>query len=217
MQSKSQSFGHRPPLIGLYSRAPQAGKTTVSKLLQSEGYFRMSFADPLKHVANAFFDVIGVDPFNLIDKERAVPTNVDISVSPRHVWQTLGTEWGRECIDPDLWVKIAEYKIKLHRHQGMEAPIVFDDVRFLNEFEMIRRLGGEMWIIHRYGVNSNGHKSDGLLDGVTFDRAIGNNGSIKDLQSAIQTVVGDHSSSRLGQVGAYAAPHWDYGQFGEYK
>lgn len=166
-------------MIGLYSPRPQSGKSTVAGFLQTEYQYRvMSFATPLKKIANAFFDQIGVDPFNLIDKEKPVPNNKGIEVSPRRVWQTLGTEWGRECIDPDVWVKIAKHDAKLYMkgYEGFRGNnrVVFDDVRFVNEFDMIHELGGEVWCVHRPSAESNGHVSDDLLSELPFDRFIDN-------------------------------------------
>lgn len=178
-------------MIGLYSKAPQAGKSTVANLLRDDGYLRMSFADPLKTIADKFFDVIGVDPFNLIGKDRPVPTWVDIKVTPRHVWQTLGTEWGRNAIDPDLWVKIAKYRVALMQKQndGYSVPIVFDDVRFLNEFDAIKAMGGEMWVVNRPGIESNGHVSDGLLTDQMFDRAVMNDGDLEALKHEVSNAL----------------------------
>ncbi|MEM0934793.1 MAG: hypothetical protein AAGJ91_02675, partial [Pseudomonadota bacterium] len=57
--------------------------------------------------------------------------------------QTLGDEWGRQCIHPDLWVEIARPAAESYLAEGV--PVVFDDVRYANEAAMIRELGGEIW------------------------------------------------------------------------
>jgi CRP/FNR family transcriptional regulator len=50
--------------------------------------------------------------------------------------QTLGTEWGRQCMDADIWVRAWAARAALL------TSAVADDVRFQNEADMIRNLGG---------------------------------------------------------------------------
>lgn len=52
--------------------------------------------------------------------------------------QTLGTEWGRHIIAPDLWVSLAAMRLDDHIHS---PGVVFSDVRFENEANFIRQRG----------------------------------------------------------------------------
>lgn len=54
-------------------------------------------------------------------------------VTGRYAAQSLGTEWGRQLIDEDIWVKV-------HAARWTEAVIVAD-VRFENEAEYVRENG----------------------------------------------------------------------------
>ena len=58
----------------------------------------------------------------------------------RRLLQVLGTEVGREMIDQDVWVKIAEKKILEHWANG--KSVVITAMRFPNEIEMLERLSG---------------------------------------------------------------------------
>lgn len=83
-------------LIGIAGPA-RAGKDTLcSYMLDNLGddWTRSSFADPLKEMLRA----IGVD---CSDDAKAVVSD-DYGVTPRHMMQTLGTEWGRNLIDGDI-------------------------------------------------------------------------------------------------------------------
>jgi hypothetical protein len=62
--------------------------------------------------------------------------------------QSLGTEWGRNTVQPDFWVNIAQGKLERllgDRRVASDTPqilAVYDDVRFQNEADMIRSYGG---------------------------------------------------------------------------
>lgn len=63
----------------------------------------------------------------------------------REYLQGLGTEVGREMIDENVWVRIAEKKIRDHWTAGQD--VVITAIRFPNELEMIKRLGGlSVWV-----------------------------------------------------------------------
>ena len=170
-----------PRLIGLYSPAPGCGKTSVADLLAE--HKRVPFAAPIKLVVETLLYELGLPGFNYvyIDKEAIIP---ELGVSARHMMQTLGTEWGRACIHPDFWVKIARAKTQRIMNDG--RSVVIDDVRFPNEASMIHDLGGELWRIDRPGVTYDGdHSSEGALDDITPDRVIVSDGSIDQLLEKI--------------------------------
>ena len=63
----------------------------------------------------------------------------------RRLLQVLGTEVGRDMIDPDVWVNIAEKKIREHWANG--KSVVITAMRFPNEIEMLQRMGGfSVWV-----------------------------------------------------------------------
>jgi len=170
-----------PRLIGLYSPAPGCGKTTVANLLID--HERVAFAAPLKEAVSNMLHELGLPGFNYvyIDKEAIIP---ELGVSARHMLQTLGTEWGRACIHPDFWVKIARAKAQRIMNDGVS--VVIDDVRFPNEAAMVFALGGELWRIDRPDVSYSGdHSSEGALEDITPDRVIVNDGSIAQLKEKI--------------------------------
>jgi hypothetical protein len=168
-----------PDLIGLYSPAPQSGKTTVANaLVSAHGYQRVAFADPLKAMACRFLESLGyrqdeAERLVYIDKATKIPA---LGVSVRHLLQTLGTEWGRTCVSPDVWLRCWTASAAQH------PRVVVDDVRFTNEAELIRSMGGQVWLVVRPGVaDSTGHASEGGLTGWEFDRVIHNDGTIEEL------------------------------------
>jgi len=103
--------------------------------------------------------------------------------------QTLGTEWGRECISPDVWVKCWKRNVKYYLTSDL--PVICDDVRFPNEAEAIRELGGELWLVTRPGTRRHtSHASEGSLDDFPyFDRRLTNNGTLIDLYQSVRRVI----------------------------
>jgi len=168
-----------PTVIGL-AGLKGAGKDTVAAhLISMYGFTRVAFGDPLKAAIAAMFEV---DPAFLEQREnKERPVEKVLGYTPRVLWQTLGTEWGRQIIDRDIWVKLANRKIRRLQDAG-SSLIVVPDVRFPNEIEFFRSLvGGAVWWIHRPGENNDTHASENSIDITMADDVIHNNGTIEML------------------------------------
>lgn len=129
-------------LIGIAGPA-QSGKSTLSgefrRLVEFRGqrYAEKPFAGPLKRMLAS----IGV---NTLDLSKNVPVAfLDGSITPRIMMQTLGTEWGRSLL-PSLWLRVWQHELDESAH-----VVVVPDVRFDNEAELIRELGGTIIHIRR--------------------------------------------------------------------
>lgn len=122
-------------LIGLCG--PEgAGKSTAAKLIA--GTYRLPvwpFAGPLKRMIEA----LGVDPRHLYGTpaDKAEPLALFGGQTARHAMQTLGTEWGRQCIGSDFWVRAWLATVPA-------GGAIADDVRFPNEAEAVLNAGGVM-------------------------------------------------------------------------
>jgi hypothetical protein len=102
--------------------------------------------------------------------------------------QTLGTEWGRSCIHPELWIMVAAGAVE--QQQKLGRDVVIDDVRFPNEAEMVHRLGGELWLVDRPGVVYEGeHASEGALADVLPDVVVNNSGSLEHLREVVAALL----------------------------
>lgn len=137
-------------LIGIAGPA-RAGKDTLcSYMLDNlDGVWtRSSFADPIKEMLRA----IGVD---CSDDKKAVVSD-DYGVTPRHMMQTLGTEWGRNLIDGDIWVKAFA---RLNAGKCVIVP----DVRFENEAELVREHGILIHLVGRGGIEGK-HVSENAIE-----------------------------------------------------
>lgn len=184
-----------PPLIALYSPAAQSGKSTVAGFLTEHGYYTIPFAAPLKRMVRTFLIQLGYGPADIDyylrdNKEAVIP---GIKTTPRHILRTLGTEWGRQCIHPEVWLQCWEQTATRYLKSGI--PVVCDDCRFQNEADLIRSLGGQLWRIDRPGTErGTNHASEGGLDDYAFDHYVLNNGSLTDLYSEINLLLTSASS-----------------------
>jgi len=182
---------HPPRLIGLYSPAPRSGKSTIARYLTGEDYITLSFAHPIKRMATVFLLELGlnIDEVQHLLEDGKTDLIPGIKTNIRHILQTLGTEWGRDCIHPEVWLQCWEHVAQRHLENGFN--VVCDDIRFPNEAALIRRLGGELWCVTRPAIErGTEHSSEGSLDDYHFfDRRILNDGSLLNLYDRIKSLV----------------------------
>lgn len=151
-------------LIGIAGAAGSGKDTVADYLVANYGFEKISFAKILKDM----LAVAGLgEPVNRDDKEKNFP---GLDFSFRHAAQTLGTEWGRECIDPDIWVKLTL------RNLVQDGKYVISDVRFENEAKAARD-GGFLLHIEGRGVdlgNLGKHFSEAGIVRKDYDPVIAN-------------------------------------------
>ncbi len=184
----------KPQVIALYSPCMGMGKGEVAKFLDLEGYGTIKFADPIKGMIKMLLNVAGVCPFSersepwLEGELKELPIPELHGVSPRRLMQTLGNEWGREYVHPEVWVQIALRRLDTLARNKMNA--VIDDMRFPLEFEALKDRGALMVKVVRPGVvKTTLHASEGRLDKYNFDVEIVNDGTIEDLRAKVATLV----------------------------
>lgn len=184
-------------LIGIYSPAPGCGKTTAANYLKQYGFRVHSFATPLKDMTRIFLMHLGYsheEAVKAISTKTDSVKGIDPPISVRHLLRTLGTEWGRDHVHTDVWLKCwreGYWKLKFY---GSDH-IVVDDLRFPNEAQLITDLGGELWELRRPDVEAiqqSTHQSEGGLTGYNFDKTIHNNGSVEDLYAYLNHFISQH-------------------------
>jgi len=149
-------------LIGIVGRKG-SGKTSAANLLVKEhGFKKMAFSDPLKEIVSELF---GVGYVNFTDeylKTKEIPHMP--GWTPRRLMQYFGTEVVRNLYY-NAWIDIMERRIKRETNQD----IVVDDVRFINEAELIKKLGGVL-----IGVEVEGEDKSDLHDSERFVEQVQN-------------------------------------------
>jgi hypothetical protein len=180
-----------PPIIGLWSPAPGCGKSTVAQYLgdRQPGYMRVGFADPLRRMVVELLNSAGYpwhQAHRFVHWEKETPLDLlPGRQTARQLLRTLGTEWGRQQVADDVWIRCWEARIKGHDR------VVTDDVRFLNEAQAVKAAGGQVWMIRRPTAEHNGeHVSEGALDDWDeFDVVIDNDSSIEEFRRKIDAAL----------------------------
>jgi len=171
-------------LIGLCGPAG-AGKNTVAELLIDSDrctFHQMAFADPLYECVSVITGISVAELQNRDVKEAVIPW---LGKSPRQMLQSLGTEWGRDTIHPEIWIRIAMKRAIPHLFVG--RSVVVTDVRFDNEAKAITDAGGEVWRVVRPGwrcleESTAAHQSEAGVSEHLIARTIDNSGSLDDLR-----------------------------------
>jgi cytidylate kinase len=155
-----------------------SGKSTVARALaqHSRTYFnghpvyRHRVAGPLK----AMLRTLGLTEEQVDGADKEKPCALLGGKTPRHAMQTLGTEWGRGCIDPGLWLRATMLVVERDLIAGHTA--VIDDLRFDNEAEAVHALGGMVVQLRRDGVQvTSEHASEAGLAAHHVHYLISNN------------------------------------------
>lgn len=156
----------------------RSGKSEIRKyLVRTYGFTVIPMAKPLKDMLQVG---LGLTDEEVSGSLKEVPCEALGDQTPRHAMQTLGTEWGRMMIHDKLWV--SRWKVN-----ALEATsdVVADDVRFQNESDAIRDLGGKILRVTRPGSKATAHPSEQALEDLTVDCSIWNAGTLADLHRSV--------------------------------
>jgi len=141
------------------------GKTTAAKYLnQQYSFVHTKFASSLKNMMRSLLSNAGLDVETIERKIegdlKEVPCEILGGKTPVFAMQTLGTEWGRDCISPYFWGDIWERRAQNAIDAG--RSVVVDDVRFENEYNRVKGMGG--YVVHLVGRSDvvNPHVSEDL-------------------------------------------------------
>ncbi len=188
-----------------------SGKGTVADILVEQGFTKVSFADKLKDGVSTIF---GWDRSLLegdTDESREWREQEDSfwteetgrTITPRIVLQEFGTECMRDGFDNGVWVSLLK-KYMIDNPSNYVVP----DVRFRNEQNMIRKLGGKVWQVKRGKdpewfaraiFDNNNPETSNLMNGfhiheseykwidvnTKFDAILRNEGTISELEASV--------------------------------
>lgn len=207
-----------PSLIGVTGRA-QHGKDTIGAILGEVGYKRLSFADGVREVALAIDPLVAIDVLDDTHTESLRLSEVvgvhgwEVAKSwaeVRRLLQAIGTEGIRDIVDEDCWVKVLARKLDA---LPFDQKVVITDVRFPNEAQFLRQVGGEVWRVVRYNrVRGEGsdhflepfdnglgtdHPSEAHVDSMYADLEVANDADIDHLRRKVI----DHLYGRVAQDG----------------
>ena len=183
----------RSTLIGIGGRAG-AGKDKVAQMItQMVGYCSIEpFAKPLKDAVASIFMLPPDACYDEKAKASLIPGFEDFGVTLRHAQQTIGTEWGRHCINGDLWLRIAQLKYAswvADFDQHEERFYIIPDVRFNNEAQWVRD-NGVLIYVNRPGEGIAGSHESEAGYSVENHFVIQNDGTLEDLRAQVAGILG---------------------------
>ena len=173
-----------------------AGKDSIAEILCGHfGFIRYSMADELKRECA---DALGrrvapegapADICQVIERDGFSPSMMWIKpygASIRRLAQWWGSEH-RRTQDPDYWVSRMRYLLS-----ATKSPVVIPDIRFENEAQLVRQLGGEVWLVRRLAADksrdpaAHSHLSERFCDEyLNWDYSMRNDGTLDDLKHKI--------------------------------
>jgi len=182
-------------IIGLcgYKRS---GKDTAGSLLLENGYTKYSFAGPLKKACQEIF---------MFDDEQTEGNKKEDyddrwNINPRKVFQRFGTEIFRDNLDmffPEMknikntfWIYRFKLWYKKEKEKNPNIKIVVTDVRFENEANIIKELGGLIIKVNRNNNNNNdNHISELSINKIKHDILIDNDSTIEDFHLKLKKIL----------------------------
>lgn len=181
-------------IIGITGLKTSGKDTSADYLLKTiPNSHKLSFADPLKSACRELF---GFNNAQLYGDKKETPDEFWFGLTPRKVMQFFGTELVRnhmgelhEQIGNNFWIKCMEKQMSNVVESETNAVIIIPDVRFENEFQMIKRHGGIIIRINRPGLDQTDmHESEKYCMQFEADREVINDGSIEDLHEKLNSI-----------------------------
>lgn len=138
--------------------------------MQENGLVEVSFAEPLRRMIKA----LGLWQEDIPYEEFKKTYFDDWGMTGREMLQVLGTDVMRNNFHQDVWLLLAKQELLKHE------MVCISDVRFENEAQLIKDLGGFVIRINRPGaLTADLHESEVALDNYEeFDWIIDNDGDL---------------------------------------
>lgn len=168
-----------------------SGKSTIANMLAKKYDFEVrSFSEPLKWVCQDLYNFTDEQLYGDL-KEVVDPR---IGKSPREILQWVGTDIFR-LSDPNFWVNIFEL------NYDRDLNIIVDDVRFPNEVDLIKKLGGIVIKINgNYRNNKERESHASEIQELDYDYEIDNDGTKKELFTKVVELLTSLSYDDCGNV-----------------
>jgi hypothetical protein len=186
-------------LIGILGVKNSGKDTAGSYLIDNYGFTKYAFGDPVKEICKTLFSL---SDEQLEDRKLKETIDSRWGVSPRQMFQRIGTEFGQfdlfklfpelrnKIKSRELWVKLFDEWMKKNKEN--KSNVVITDIRFKHEVQFIKEKGGTIIRIRRNTDNTDNHISETELNQIPkelIDFEIDNNYELVDLYSQIDSII----------------------------
>jgi len=165
-------------LIGL-AGGVGVGKTSIARELERHSDFIiMSYAQPLKAALTALTGL----PMEFFTEIELKEKPLEFGKSPRQMMQLMGTEFVRAMVSEDFWT----WRMRQRIESREGCHIIIDDVRFNNEADLVRKMGGR--VVHLFRdfecpTLHTKHRSEQAID-QSKDDVVFQCGTLSEFESA---------------------------------
>jgi hypothetical protein len=200
------------PKIISFSGRKESGKSALADICVQYGYERVSFAIPLKNLICELQDYENIDVLNNhknISLEKPMNddmliqlseiTEIPIEFCKEHIKSLNNSSTGRDWLQVIGTDLIRKYDENWHvRHTlsllDKEKKYVFDDVRFPNELDALRKLKSVNWFVIRPKTdNVSNHISERALNMNFFhSHIIINDNNLDYIQGRMKEYLNNH-------------------------
>jgi hypothetical protein len=183
-----------PKVVGITGRKGNGKDTLGNYLVKNYDYKRIAFADALKDACRCIFGFSDEQLYGGLKEE----IDEFWQTSPRKVLQFVGTDLFRDhlaeimpWINQNIWVEVVKKKILDEWKTNPDARFVITDVRFPNEINLVKELGGISIRVSRPSVNTatDPHSSEIQIETLPVNFDVLNEGSLEDLYNLATTLL----------------------------
>jgi len=197
-----------PLLIGICGKMG-SGKSTVAEHIEKQRtMWSFGFADPLKSMCMASFEL---SHDQMCTQKGKATLDPRWGVTPRTILQRMGTDVVRDMFpamfpeagldQESLWIRLARNKVETAHSDN--CSVVISDVRFPDEARFIHEAGGQLWRIDRPEQNDQDdndaaprHASENVDALAKYvDHVLANTGTIEQLHQQATALLGDVTDS----------------------
>jgi len=188
------------PIIGFHGPIGSGKDTLANMLIHRLSGHKLKFADPLYAACQAIDPII--NPF-MTHASKDFPLLGNPSLGTRrNLLEKMGTEFFRNIIHPEFFLLYLASTIDSIKQFDPDTLIVISDVRFDNEADKLRELGGHIiHLIPDWPCARTGHASDA---GITFcpgdTRLLLEKDNVEGGYKKVTSVIADQFGSRLPQI-----------------
>lgn len=173
------------------------GKSTAVRLVQ-EAYFNkpvqlFKFAQPLYDIQEYVYNRIS-----------SIYTRPGDFVKDRKLLQWIGTDWGRSTVSDTIWIDLWKNDVNWFLENTPGGIVICDDVRFDNEAETIKAMGGLVIrvtskqaaarIDTKAGITK--HASEAGLQDSLVDATVENDRMVTDYEFALLQTIKNFAARR---------------------
>jgi hypothetical protein len=202
--------------IAFYSPIMQSGKSTCADyLVNNYNYEKVALASSLKRMIQLLLQDLGFSSEDIQEmlygsKKEYILTELG-NKSTRQLMQLLGTEFGRNLITPNIWLKTTQREISNIMLNG-SGRVVVEDLRLLNEADYFKNKDFKIVkIIRPDNTLKSQHSSESALENYNFDYTIINNSSLSNLYKAVDNMLITFKEDQLKLLNSLVKLKQEYG------